>query len=111
MRAIDLCPYDSGLTTSGGDGARAFDVRASLVSLLFVGTFPLRELITRDALARDIEQSDQPVALLTDAEYQWILKALDAAADHLRARHYTEFLRRIYDAPLVEGTRRGLHAV
>lgn len=92
MRKIDLKDYQ--------DDGKAYPVKQTITLLLFNPDLRLvaRDLISQDALARKIEESDSSV-LLEETEYQKVKLAVETAKGWQRGD--LEFVRRILEAPEV----------
>lgn len=99
MKKIDLTPYDIG-------GDEPFDVKGSLLNILFFQVESPRDLLSRGELAEKIESSDNSI-LLEDSEWgkivDGITKSMQAHAIET-GRVQVEFVRRILDAPNVDVT-------
>ncbi len=97
MKRIDLTPYDIG-------GDEPFDVKGSLLNVLFFQVGDPRDLLSRGELAKKIESSGKDV-LLEDAEWgkfvDGITRSMQAHAIET-SRIQVEFVRRILDAPDVD---------
>src|SRR3990167_2233700 len=99
MRSIDLMPYKTGDIADDGR-EQIFDIRVSLVACLFADDrIAPRELLSRDRLAKVIEEWDGDELLLEDADWDTIQRGLIVAAPSARAN--VEFVRRVLDAPTV----------
>ena len=96
MRKIDLTDYQTGVNNENGDPI-TFNVRRSLIEVLFLPAANGRELLERDKTARLID--DWPDASLLLSEDQWT--KLKAGLDEMKvnSRLYVEFARRIMEAP------------
>ena len=100
MKRIDLTPYDIGLD-------EPFDVRKSLINVLFFQVNDPRELLARDELAKKIESSGEEL-LIEDSDWQ---KCVAGITESMQAkvidtsRIQVEFVRRIISAPDVDVTK------
>lgn len=99
MKRINLTAYDI-------DGKEPFNVKESLINILFFQVSDPRELLIRDGLARKIESvSDGEDLLLENADWQ---KFVDGITNSMKAqvidtsRIHVEFVRRIINAPDVD---------
>lgn len=88
------------------DGIKDYDVRTSLVTILFIPgqNVNIREAIERDKIAQKIENSTSPI-LLEDAEWERLKKAVEFLKDV--TRHDIECMKRVLDAKLVEVEKKG----
>jgi hypothetical protein len=104
MRQISVKPYSVQMphpdATTGTLVAKtvAFDVRGSMIAVLFGAGVNGRELLKRESLAKKIETAKATV-LLEEEEYQTLLTAFRAWERF--GRHEVELLRRIEEAPTV----------
>ncbi len=94
MRIIDIRPYDITIN----DKSLKFDVRNSLVGLLFQGNIPPREFVDRDKLAKRIESADDGIFMFEEQEWKWLQAGLEACKSSDLGRNSTELIRRIYFA-------------
>jgi hypothetical protein len=93
MRKIVLTAYEV------GEG-RTFDVRSSLVSILFnEEKLDGREVIRRDELATKIEKHPDESILLEDVEWNKLVTGLGASDLKPHGRSVVEFIKRVLDAP------------
>ena len=92
MKKIDLTAYSIG-------SGNTFDIRTSLVAVLFNEKVDPRELLKRDALATRIEQWEGDTLLLENAEWQKVVGGLSATDLKPFGRDVVEFVRRVLDAP------------
>jgi len=99
MKRINLTPYDAGLGSP-------FNVRESLINMLFFQVIDPRELLAREELAKKIESvPDGKDLLIEDADWQ---KCVDGITKSMKAevidtsRIQVEFVRRIINAPDVD---------
>lgn len=76
-----------------------YDVRESLVAILFADGCTGREVLKRDAIATKIETEPTDTVLLEDAEFAVIEKAF--AAWTRFSRNESELIKRIDNAPTV----------
>ncbi len=100
MRKLDLTPYDTHRKDDDGK-ALSFDVRGSAIELLFVnGRLPPLERMKREALAQRIEDESGDTILLENADWD----KLDVGLTNvdMPGREFTEFVRRILEAPTVD---------
>ena len=102
MKRINLTPYDAGFD-------EPFNVKESLINILFFQVSDPRELLARDELAKKIESvPDGEDLLLEDADWQRCVKGI---TDSMRAkvidtsRIQVEFVRRVINAPDVDITK------
>lgn len=95
MREINLKPYKF----STPDGWKDYDVKQTLVVVLFAGGVPVREAIERDKIARGIESAGDSI-LLEEEEWNRCVKAIDSLKDI--TRYDIECMKRVLDAPKVE---------
>lgn len=97
MKRINLTPYDI-------DGREPFNVKESLINILFFQVSDPRELLYRGELAKKIDTSENEI-LLEDADWQ---KFVDGITNSMKAqvidtsRIQVEFVRRIINAPDVD---------
>lgn len=105
MRTISLTPYTiknperdekTGVVSMV---ERPFDVKQSLVNVLFGQGANGRELIKRDAIARKIETTKGAKVLLEEEEYQTLLGAFRAWQTF--SRNEVELINRVEEAPVV----------
>lgn len=95
MRKIDLERYDIG-------NGNTFDIRTSLVAVLFNEKVEPRELLKRDALATRIEHADSDTLLLEETDWSKVVGGLQATDLRPHGRDVVEFVRRVLDAPVVD---------
>ena len=94
MRKIDLTNYEA--------GGRTFEVRPSLVAILFnEEKLDGREMIRRDALATRIETCSDDSILLEDIDWAKFVSGLQATDLKPLGRNVVEFVKRLLDAPVV----------
>ena len=100
MRKLDLKRYATHRQNDDRETVQ-FDVRGSAIELLFVdGHLAPVERMNREALARRIENEPGDTLLLENADWDRLHEAL-ALAD-MPGREFSEFVRRILDAPTVQ---------
>lgn len=90
MRKISLIPYRV-------DGDRAYDVRGSLVGILFGVKLGPKDLVEHDRIAKKIEAAENNEVILTDEEYakvRWCTEVLPSGY----TRNDLEFVNRVMDA-------------
>lgn len=99
MKRIDLTPYDT--------SDKPFDIKGSLINILFFQVDNPRELLLREELAKKIELAGDEL-LLEDSDWQ---KCVVGITESMRAkvidtsRIQVEFVRRIISAPDVDVTK------
>ena len=105
MRRLDLSPYtvtikvqDPAAPGNIIDEPKPYDVKGSIVNVLFAGGAEGRVLLKKDAVAQKIEAADDTV-LLEDAEFKLIEEAFQAWKRF--GRNEVELVRRIEDAERV----------
>mgnify|MGYP001613957112 CR=1 FL=1 len=97
MRKIDLQPYLILQHKSVDGKPLQFDVKDSLIELLFLeGTMPAKERLNREKLAQIIEAANGQI-LLEEADWTKLVGGLQYA--DMKGRHFNEFVRRVYEAP------------
>ncbi len=100
MRKIDLTSYSV-------DAESTFDVKASLVTVLFMEPkLDGREIIRRDELAHKIEDCKDGNLLLEEDEWKKCVSGLNATDLKPHGRSVVEFLKRVLDAPAVDVAER-----
>lgn len=102
MKRINLTPYDAGMN-------EPFNVKESLINILFFQVNDPRELLAREELAKKIESTpDKEDLLLENTDWQKCVKGI---TDSMKARVIdtnriqVEFVRRIINAPDVDTTK------
>ena len=95
MKKIDLERYSIG-------GGNSFDMRRSLVAVLFNERVDPREVLRRDELATKIETQDGDTLLLEDADYARVVSGLNATNLTEHGRDVVEFIKRVLNAPTVD---------
>lgn len=97
MKRINLTPYDI-------DGKEPFNVKESLINILFFQVSGPKDLLYREELAKKIEASKNEI-LLEDIDWQ---KCVGSITRSMKAqvidtnRIQVEFVRRIINAPDVD---------
>ena len=95
MRKLDLRNY----TAFNG---QAFEVRPSLVAILFNGKYDPRELIARDRLAQRIEAAPDEFILLEETDFARLMSGLEATDLSGIGRSATPFCQRLLDTATVD---------
>lgn len=103
MRQLSVKPYTVTMPRPNATGdvvatAIEFDVKGSIIVVLFGAGVNGRALLKRESLAKKIETA-KTTALLEEEEYQTVFGAFRAWERF--GRHEVELLRRIEEAPTV----------
>ncbi len=105
MRSIDLSDYRVKAAPYGiiGDGAQeelTYDVRHSLIEVLFTSKLTPRELLEMDAIATKIRDCPDSSLVLDEPEYSKVIETMEVL--RLFGPTDVEFVRRILKAEKVE---------
>ena len=99
MRKVDLTNYEVGEQT--------FEVRSSLVAVLFnEDKLDGREIIRRDELARRVETHPDDTIFLEESDWNKFVSGLRSTDLKPHGRSVVEFIKRVLDAPQVEVTEK-----
>ena len=95
MRKVDLRSY----TEFSG---HPFEVRPSLVAILFSGKYDPRELIARDKLAQRIENEPGEFILVEEVDFARLISGLNATDLSSIGRSAAQFCQQLLDTPTVD---------
>jgi len=104
MRQIDLTKYTTPVKLpDGSERQQEYDVRESLIMLLFVRSQQLnaRQLLERDDVARKIRDHQGDTILLEDSEYAQAEGAINSFAGF--GQEDVAFVKRVLEAEKVDG--------
>lgn len=79
-----------------------FDVRASLVNILFAEKLGALEVLKRGEIAKAVEEEPSDTLLLEDADYEILKGAVSKFPEY--GRPHVEFVRRVLEAEKVKVT-------
>jgi hypothetical protein len=102
MKKIDISNYEIPVDTSDGVKKVPYDVRKSVIGLLFHPEQRLNsvELFENNKIATKIDNCEDDSILLEDAEYARLKKAIETIRGY--SRDDIEFVGRILNAETVE---------
>jgi hypothetical protein len=102
MRNLGIDNYMVEVTTQEGTKQVPYDVKKSLIAVLFGPELRLRaqDLLERDKLARKIDECKEDSILLEEAEYGMVKSAVDSVSGF--SRDDVEFVKRVFEASQVE---------